>query len=214
MATEDAARGKPAATECAVSFKCLDRICRAAGEVAAARWKKRRDGDLIAAYKEDEQGSHERNLHDRRQGCRSGRVSGSGKQRCRDTMDLRSEFRDEHAQLGELQRIGGGSRVHDDVDRGDVGQQHRPRELAQTPFQAVSSHRGTPMLRHDEADARMGVMRKGSGHPNIEVFGAEPLPCASDCAELGATRDPARALECRRPAGFLTRRRTCSATGP
>ena len=214
MTTEDAARGQPAAAQGTVSLEGLDRIRRAAGEVAAARWEQWRDGDLIATNDENEQGAHERNLHDRRWRRGSGIANPVGQERRRDTQDLRPQLFDDCAQRGELQRVGSGPGVNDEVHGRRVGQQDRATELAEASLQRVALHRGAPMPGHDEAHPSMGETRKGSDHPNIEMFGAEPLPCSCDCAKLSATCDAAARLERRCPARCLTRRRTCSATGP
>jgi hypothetical protein len=55
------------------------------------------------------------------------------------------------------------------------------------------------VLRHDEADTWMIEMRKGSVHPNVEMFGAKALPCSRDLTELRATCDAmtARKRGCR-----------------
>lgn len=214
MTAEDSARGEPAAAQGTVSLESLDRVRRAAGEITTARWEQRRDGDLVATNDENEQGAHERNLHDRRLRRRSGVVGPvTGMQRC-DTVDLHAYLFDESAQLGELQPVCRRSCMDDDIHRRRVGQQHGPTELAQPPLQRVPLDRGSAMLRDDQAHSSMRQTQKGSDHPDVEMSGSEPLPCSCDCAKLSATCDAASGLERRCPASRLTRRRTCSATGP
>jgi len=214
MTAEDAARGEPAAAQGTVSLESLDRVRRAAGEITAARREQRRDGDLVATNDENKQGAHERNLHDRRLRRRSGIVGPVAGKRRSDTVNLQAQLFDEGAEFGELQPVRRRPCVDDDVHRRRGGQQHHPTELAQSPFQRVPLDRGPSMLRDHEAHSSMGKTQKGSDHPDVEMSGSEPLPCSCDSAKLSATCDAASVLERRCPASCLTRRRTCSATGP
>lgn len=68
------------------------------------------------------------------------------------------------------------------IDRGRPWEDSRPRDLAQAALQPISVDGGAPVLRNHESSARVADVRKGSDYPNIEVFGAESLPCSRDHA--------------------------------
>jgi hypothetical protein len=79
--------------------------------------------------------------------------------------------------------------VHSHVHHGEAGQDHRARQLTESPLQQIALDRGLSVLGHNEADSWMPETRKGSAHPNVEMFGAESLPCSRDLTQLGATCD-------------------------
>ena len=54
------------------------------------------------------------------------------------------------------------------------------------------------MLWYHKADTWVPDMRKGSAYPNVEMFGAKPLPCSRDLTQLRATGDAMTARKCGR----------------
>lgn len=89
------------------------------------------------------------------------------------------------------------------IDRGRPGENARSHDLAKPALQPIAVDRGAPVLRDNESGTRVASARKGSDYPNIEVFGAESLPCSRDHAQLGAARDAMTT----RKSGGRTRRR-------
>jgi hypothetical protein len=55
-------------------------------------------------------------------------------------------------------------------------------KLPEPALEQISLDRGPAMLRHHEPDSGMPGTRKGSAHPNVEMFGAKSLPCSRDLA--------------------------------
>lgn len=68
------------------------------------------------------------------------------------------------------------------VHRRHPRKDHRARELAEPTLEQVPIDRGLAVLRDYEADPWMPGTRKGSAHPNVEMFGAKSLPCSRDHA--------------------------------
>ena len=179
---KDAPRGEPAPSHSSVLFKRFDRVRRAAGHVPAARGEHRRKRHLIPANEQNENRTHESIycvcLHN----------------------DSRSFSIDAVCQLGELgkaQSIRRRPSVDDHVHHGQPWEDDGSCQLAKTAFQQVTLDRRLSVLRDDEPNTGVPSTRKGSAHPNVEMFGAKALPCSRDLPQLGATRDAMTARKCR-----------------
>jgi hypothetical protein len=59
-------------------------------------------------------------------------------------------------------------------------------------------------------DADPGMKQQGSRCPSLEMLGLHPLPCTSNCFEIGFLRQPAAAMI----AKWFTRQRISMATEP
>ena len=209
MTAKNSPRSEPAATDRAVLLECLDRVRRAAGHVAAARRQQRREGHLVPSDQQDEDRAHESIYCDELR---------------RDSRRLFVDRRRDAGELVEAQPVCRWPRVDDHVDRRHSREDHRSRELAQAAFEQVPFDGRFSVLGNHEADTRVAEMRKGSAHPNVEMFGAKSLPCSRDLTQLGATCDAMtarkrggrtrllvrRALRGSLDAGALKRPRTCS----
>ena len=66
--------------------------------------------------------------------------------------------------------------MDDDIQSRRIRKNVLSRELPQATLQSISIDGRSPMLRNDESDSRMRKIRKGSNHPNVEMFGSESLP--------------------------------------
>ena len=96
--------------------------------------------------------------------------------------------------------------MNDEIDGGCAVENELPAMLAKATLEPVSRDSGLPVFGYDQANTGVLETRKGSDHPNIEMFGSESLPCSCDAAQFVAACDAATVLERR----GLTRRRTCS----
>jgi hypothetical protein len=99
--------------------------------------------------------------------------------------------------------------MDDNIEWWRIWKNELPEEFSQPPLESISDDRRLPILGHDQSNARMIQMRKGSDHPNIEMLGSESLPCSCNITQIGAVSNSAAALEWLR----LMRRRTCSEAG-
>jgi hypothetical protein len=97
--------------------------------------------------------------------------------------------------------------MDDQVHHGEAMQDQRTHQLAQAPLQQVALDGGSSVLGYDEPDARVRQTRKGSAHPNVEMFGAKALPCSRDLTKLGASCDAMTARKRRRRTRLLVRDR-------
>ena len=79
--------------------------------------------------------------------------------------------------------------MNNHVHRGQVREDDSSCQLTQPALEQVSLDRRLAVLRYDEPDTWMPGMRKGSAHPNVEMFGAKALPCSRNLTQLGATCD-------------------------
>ena len=126
MTAKNPAGREPAPTDCTVPLECLDRICRAARHVPAARWQHRRDRYLISANEKNEERAHESIYCDELRRDSSGLLFDRGRK---------------GGELVEAQPICRRPCVDDHVDGSHLGKDHRSRELAKPALQEVSLDR-------------------------------------------------------------------------
>ena len=174
MTSKDSSHGEPAAANGAVPLQRFDRVRRAARHVPATRWKHRRERYLIASDQQDEERAHV--------SIYCGELESGA---CRLVLDGGGDS----GELVEPQTVRGRTGVNDHVHRGHPREEGGPRQLAEPALEAIPLDRGLSMFRHDETNPWMCEMQKGSAHPNIEMFGAKPLPSTRDLTQLGATCD-------------------------
>lgn len=174
MTAKNPARSEPAPADCPMSLERLDRVGRAAGHVPAARRQQWRERDLVPANEENEERAHESIYCDELR---------------RDSGGLLFDRGRESGELVEAQAVCRRPCVNDHVDGSHLREDHRSRQLAKPALEEVPLDGGLPVLRDHEADAWVTETRKGSAHPNVEMFGAKSLPCSRDLTQLGATRD-------------------------
>lgn len=115
------------------------------------------------------------------------------------------EARDGIHEFHECHTVGRRAGMYDEIDRRHAGKNLPPTDLTESPLQAVPFNSGMRVFRNNESDARVVETRKGSNHPNVEVFGSESLPFSCDLSQLGAMCDATPSVK--RLA--VTRRRTC-----
>jgi hypothetical protein len=174
MTAKDSSCREPAASERAVLLECLDRICRTTRHISTARWQHRRQRDLIPADEQNEERAHE-SIYCGELWCDS---------RC-----FPYDRRRDAGELVESEPVCRRPHMNDHVHCSDLGNDRRACELAQSPLEQITLDRRSPMLRYHEPDTWVAETRKGSAHPNVEMFGAKSLPCSRDLTQLGATRD-------------------------
>lgn len=187
MTAKNSAGREPAPADRTMPLERFDRVRRAAGHVPAARREHRRDRYLVSANEKNEERAHESIYCDELRRDSSGLLFDRGR---------------EAGELVEAQAISRRPCVDDHVDGSHLRKDHRSRELAKPALQEVPLDRRLPVLRDHEAHARVTETRKGSAHPNVEMFGAKSLPCSRDLTQLGATRD---AMTARKRGGRMRR---------
>lgn len=187
MTAENSTCGEPAPPDCAMPLERLDRVRRAARHVPAARWQQGRERYLVSANEKNEERAHE-SIY-----CRELR---------RDSSRLLLDCGREGGELVEAQTVCRRSCVDDHVDGGQLREDHCSCQFAKPALQEVPLDRRLSVLGDHEPDPWVTETRKGSAHPNVEMFGAKSLPCSRDLAQLGATRDAVTA----RKRGGSTRR--------
>ena len=114
---------------------------------------------------------------------------GYGEETRRDPMSFSVDLIADRRQLFERELVGGRAHMEHEIDRRSSGKDSRTHDLPQTALETIAVDRGPPVLRHHQPGTWVSGVRKGSNYPNVEMFGAESLPCSCDLAKLGATRD-------------------------
>jgi hypothetical protein len=112
----------------------------------------------------------------------------SGDQSISHTCQLAPKF-------GKRDTICYGARSNDGVQRTHPRQNLHPRDLAQSPLQAIACYRGLAISGHDEPDPTRRMSKRGSHPPQLEAVGSDTLPLARYSLHLRAPRQSMRSRE-------------------
>lgn len=97
--------------------------------------------------------------------------------------------------------------MDDHIEHGERREDGRARQFTKPALETIAIDGSAPVPGYDEADTRVLEMQKGSAHPNVEMFGAKPLPFSRNLAQLWATRDAVTARKRRGCTRLLMRDR-------
>jgi hypothetical protein len=134
-------------------------------------------------------------------------------------MKLSDDSVDVGRQLRERCAIRFGTRSNHDVRPETKWENARPRQLAESALQSVSSDRGLTMPRYDQSDPavffhRSRTHERGSRHPNLEHAGSETFPLLRDSMQVRASGDSRASRECVRRSRRVRLLRICPGCEP